>query len=679
MTRKVVKEESVRRKKKVTGKAADSSGIVEKLQESEAWNQSLLNALPDLLFILNKEGVVLDTHAPDPSSLIVSPSNLVGRYFKEILPRDVGEKLDPLLDQVLESGRLQSFEYTLTVSGKGRHFEARIVRYEQEKILSIIRDITERKELEKALKETQERYKQLVDHAPTGIWEIDYRKQKVVSVNDILCDYLGYTREEILSGNPMDFLTEESQRLFGERLRKIMADEPVPSIFELEVQTKKGPPIWTLMNIKPIYEGEKIRGAVVIAQDITTLKSVEKALRESEGHLRSLLENAKDFVVYRLVYDGQSPYGLRVVFVSPSLKELTGVSDPMNFETWYKKIHPDDLERINKARVMSFKTLNFDEAMRIFHPRKKEWRWIQVTANGILDQKGLTMHINGILTDITEKKRAQEVLQQAHDHLEQRVRERTVQLSETNKRLKKEIVERKQAEKALSRSEKKLRFFSDRLINAQENERKRIARELHDELGQSMIGLKFQLSKVPKKLKKDQYEMKGEIERALKALDEMTENIRRLSRDLRPSVLEYLGLWEALQWLFDEGAKTYGLIISNYLREPPISFSKEQELIIFRIFQEALTNIGKHARAKQVSVEVTEEGGKAVFCIEDNGKGFDLKEVAGSTSPDRGLGLTAMDERARMAGGILSIWSQKRKGTKITFTVPIKQGRKKTG
>ncbi|MBI5603724.1 MAG: sensor histidine kinase [Deltaproteobacteria bacterium] len=256
------------------------------------------------------------------------------------------------------------------------------------------------------------------------------------------------------------------------------------------------------------------------------------------------------------------------------------------------------------------------------------------------------------------------------------LKQRTLQLSKTNKELKKEIEERKQAERALGKSERKFRILSTRLINAQENERKRIAIELHDELGQSLIGLKFQLSNLAKKFKENLEGLKPDIEQALHAIDRMTEDVRRLSRDLRPSVLEHLGLFEALQWVLGEFSKQYPFKIISTIQEPHFSFSKGQEIIIFRIFQEALTNVGKHAQARQVLIDMKERGEEVVFSIKDNGKGFDFLEVISSTLPERGLGLTAMDERARMAGGALHLMSRKGKGTKITFTVPVKKGKK---
>jgi PAS domain S-box-containing protein len=407
------------------------------------------------------------------------------------------------------------------------------------------------------------------------------------------------------------------------------------------------------------------------------MKSVEKALRESEGQLRSLMENARGFAIYRLVYENEKPGNVKVVFASPSLDEIIGPADRKKFETWFRNIHPDDRKRKEIKKILSFKTFEFDEILYTFHPEKKEWCWIRITSHGIPDRGEKRTYVNGIIRDVTEKKRAQEALEQTNELLELRVKRRTLQLSKTNLRLIKEIEDRKQVQKALALSEKKLRLLSNQLINAQENERKRVARELHDELGQSLVGWKFQLSKWPNRLDETQQELKREIVQALKGVDMMTENVRRLSRSLRPAVLEHLGLWDALNWLIDEGARQYGIKIQNDLKEPQIPLSVEQELIIFRIFQEALTNIGKHAQAKRVSIQVREEKGKAVFTIEDDGRGFSLKETLCSTSANKGLGLRSMDERARMAGGTLNIHSRRDNWTKINLIVPFMKSRKR--
>jgi PAS domain S-box-containing protein len=532
-------------------KAVSANGTAGTLRKNGAVCQSILEALPDLLFLLSKDGTFLDYHKPVSSFLLASPEQLLGRSVAEVLPKKLTEKMVTLGKRVFKTGKVQHLEYPLRVSGRNYFFETWLTCCDQDKILAIIRNITKR-------------------------------------------------------------------------------------------------------------------------------KKAEKAFKENEEHLRSLLKNAVNFVIYRVNYDNSDPSGLRAVLVSPSMTEITGIAEPMKVETWFDRVHPDDLKRVLKGRRQSFKTLKFDEVFRIFHPSKKEWRWVRVISTGIPDEEGRTTYVNGIITDITEKMRADEALLQAHEQLELRVKERTEQLVRINEKLTKEIKVRKLAETALERSEKRLRLLSNRLIHAQEKERKRIAIELHDELGQSLVGLKFQMSNFSKKLKRNQGELRQEIDQALHYLDSITENVRRLSRDLLPSVLEHLGLWEALQWLFDKSARQYGFKIIHDIGKIRFSFSQEQELIIFRIFQEALTNIKKHAQAEEVVIQVYGRGDEAVFSIQDNGKGFNQKEIKNRNLSEIGLGLTAMEERARMAGGTLSVWSRRNKGTKITFTTPTSRSREKT-
>jgi two-component system cell cycle sensor histidine kinase/response regulator CckA len=134
--------------------------------------------------------------------------------------------------------------------------------------------------------------------------------------------------------------------------------------------------------------------------DITAQKEAEAALRESERHLKCLMESATNFAVYQLVSDSNNPNLLKVIFVSPSITEIMGVSEPMNYETWFENIHPDDVERIVEANMMAFKTQRFDETMRIYHPRKEKWIWIHAVSAGFEDQDR-QHYVNGILIEIT--------------------------------------------------------------------------------------------------------------------------------------------------------------------------------------------------------------------------------------------------------------------------------------
>jgi signal transduction histidine kinase len=231
-----------------------------------------------------------------------------------------------------------------------------------------------------------------------------------------------------------------------------------------------------------------------------------------------------------------------------------------------------------------------------------------------------------------------------------------------------DISERKRSEDALRESEKKLRYLSSQLLTSQETERKRIAVELHDGLGQALMVAKMRLRAIERSVPAG--EAKKECGDLLKYLDEVIENVRRLSHDLMPSVLEDLGLQAALLHFLDEFAKYTGIRLSTDLDDIQALFSPEKQLIIYRIFQESLNNITKHARATEVSVAMKREPGGVSFRLEDNGEGFDVQKVLASDSRKRGLGLAALEERVRMMGGSLQMVSQIGIGTRISFFIP---------
>ena len=163
-------------------------------------------------------------------------------------------------------------------------------------------------------------------------------------------------------------------------------------------------------NGKPKY----YNGIVMI---VTAQHRAEEALQESEGNLRSLMESASDFAVYRLISNSDNPNFLRVIVVSPSITDIMGVSEPMRFEKWFEHIHPDDVERVVRANIEAFKTNRFDETMRIYHHQEQKWVWIHAISTGIDDHEGQCKYINGILIDITRQKQAENDLGESQQRM----------------------------------------------------------------------------------------------------------------------------------------------------------------------------------------------------------------------------------------------------------------------
>jgi signal transduction histidine kinase len=231
-----------------------------------------------------------------------------------------------------------------------------------------------------------------------------------------------------------------------------------------------------------------------------------------------------------------------------------------------------------------------------------------------------------------------------------------------------DVTQERHAEDALRESEKQLRNLSSQLLTAQETERRRISRELHDELGQSLTLMKIRLRLIEKQLTRKPAGILQECRDMLRYIDETIENVRRLSRDLSPSILEDLGLTAALRWLISN-IENHHVRVTFDTADIDHLFLPEAQIIIYRILQEALTNIAKHAQAKNVTVLVKKDEEKTCFFIEDNGKGFDPKQIIRKDAAEKGLGLAIMQERARMVGGSLEIWSQEGRGTRIALTL----------
>jgi len=228
------------------------------------------------------------------------------------------------------------------------------------------------------------------------------------------------------------------------------------------------------------------------------------------------------------------------------------------------------------------------------------------------------------------------------------------------------------SEEALRQSEERLQYLSSNLLTAQENERRRIAHELHDELGQSMAALKLQVGAIerhvaeypPDKIKRQCHEIRQYI-------NEIIENMRRLSRDLSPVVIDDLGLESAIEYLVSNFAKLNKIHFTIDLPDINPLFSQESQRLIYRIIQEALTNISKHAEASHITILAEKKEKSVAFMIHDDGKGFDIEDVIGKKATEKGMGLTTMAERVRILGGSIDFRGRPGLGTTITFTAPL--------
>src|SRR4030042_1868655 len=190
-----------------------------------------------------------------------------------------------------------------------------------------------------------------------------------------------------------------------------------------------------------------------------------------------------------------------------------------------------------------------------------------------------------------------------------------------------DITEEKKTEKALEESEKQLHHLSSLLLTAQETERRRLSRELHDELGGALAVLKLRFNLIERNLHQDQTQLLEECPHSVSYIDQVIENVHRLTKDLSPHVLEDLGLTAALRWLIGNFTRSYGIDVTSNLIEVDHLFPGNGQIIVYRMIQEALNNIGKHSGAKHISVSTENHIGEISFWVEDDGKGFDVFKV----------------------------------------------------
>ena len=237
-----------------------------------------------------------------------------------------------------------------------------------------------------------------------------------------------------------------------------------------------------------------------------------------------------------------------------------------------------------------------------------------------------------------------------------------------------DITERKRADAELMKSQKRLRLLSAQIMDAQEKERSRLSKELHDQFGHDLALLKFKTRSIKNQLLKPSSLLKKDFEEVMHFIDQIIENVRGFARDLRPAILEDLGLSASLRWEVENFSNQKSVKISLDMDDIDSHFSHEAQIHLYRIFSEALTNVFKHSQAENVLISLKREKNRVVFFVEDDGKGIDTNKFSGGEASENGIGIAIMRERAQLLSGTLEIISQPEKGFKLKFIFPLEKG-----
>jgi PAS domain S-box-containing protein len=557
-------------------------------------------------------------------------------------------------------------------------------------IMSIGLDSTGHKRAEEALEESERRYRTLVELSPEAV--AVHQDGRYVFVNQAGARLFGATNpEEILGKRVLDLVPPDYRDLVLNRIKKARRGEQT-ELREIKICRLDGTAVDVEATGRYIsYQGKP--AVLILMRDITERKRAEDTLRRSKERLDLLAETASQLLASvspQRVVDSICPGVMAFLECDVFFNFLVDEREGCLHLNACAGIPAEEAQRIEwldygaavcgcvareACRIVSEDILQTDDLRTALvksygiqayacHPLMVGGRVLGTLSFGTRTRSSFTAEELDLMKAVADqvaiamdRKLAEEALRQLNEELEQRIRERTAELERSNA--------------AIKKSEEDLRYLTAQIIAAQEQERKRIARELHEGLAQSMTTLKLYLRTLQRHLPPGEKSIKADFDTTQNLLREMVDDVRRISQGLSPVLLEDLGLAAACEYLLAELGKLENVTINTDIDGIKHLFAPQTEINVFRVFQESLHNIARHAQATQVSVAIKRYNGRVDFCIRDNGVGFDLQQITGKKSAKKGLGLAAMEERLRMSGSQLHIDSHPGRGTAISFSIRI--------
>ena len=614
---------------RMVGTIADIS--MRKLAEQERARalhslQIIMETVPDVIFALDLEGRLSQWNTRMEVVTGYGPDELFLKPALELVPLDEAARTSAAITEAFEAGYAELEGHLLAKDGRAipYHWTGAPFTDLDGRVLGITgvgRDVTERKRAEAALRLTRFSIERAVD----AVFWID-AQARILDINDAACTVLGYTRDELLSMTVPDIDPNFPAEAWPAHWAELKARKSFS--FETDHMRKDGTVIQTETTVNfLIHEGREYNCAIM--RDISARKHTEGLLRFNEERFRLVAEATNDILWdWDLVTGGH--------WWSPNAGEKFGY-DPNaepDVQAWTERIHPDDRDRVLALveRALASEATSLSEEYR-FRLADGSYGHFYDRGQIVRDASGQARRMIGAMIDVTFSKRAYASLETAYQRLQSMSRE---------------------------------------LQTVESNERRRLSRELHDEVGQLLTGLKFDLEATRQALSDTSVlAVTRARERTLRALDmtdELFARLRRVVRALRPPVLEELGLKEAFEALVSDVQSRSDLACSVSVEGEDLVSPADSaiEAALYRMAQELTTNVVRHAQAMTMSVVLTVDSQYWTLIVQDDGAGFNPNAESIS-----GMGIRGVLERAEILGGRVDFSSTPGAGSTATVWIPV--------